>query len=170
MPSKEFHELIDKCKAIHNSKSHDYASEDNSFSNFEQAAFIVGLFNKPIDQVFAGIIGIKVSRLGQLLNGKIPKNESIEDSFIDLSNYSLLWAAYHKRENDKAKSNNKVNEANKYKPINEPMIYDDKIPGFKCNECGKEFHGRVPIRVIINEATKLFCTPKCNKDYLFQQR
>src|SRR5689334_12892679 len=95
MPSEKFHELVDIMKAIHDMKSHDYASLENPFSNFEEAAELIELFQKPIDQCFAGIIGIKISRLGQLLNGKEPKNESIEDTFIDLANYVILWASYY---------------------------------------------------------------------------
>ena len=95
MGSKHFHELLKTMGDIHNKKSHDYAQKDNPFSNFERAAELVKWFNNPIDQVFAGIIGIKLARLAELSNGKTPNNESIDDTRIDLSNYCVLWTAYH---------------------------------------------------------------------------
>jgi hypothetical protein len=67
--SKEFHELLDRMREVHEKKSHDYATEDNPFSNFEYAAQIVKAFTQPIDQVFAGIIGIKLARISELRKG-----------------------------------------------------------------------------------------------------
>lgn len=96
MPSKHFYEILDKMREIHDRKSHDYAQDSDPLSNFKQAASVVENFKNPIDQIFAGIIGIKISRLSELLNGKEPKNESIEDTFIDLANYCVLWGAYYK--------------------------------------------------------------------------
>lgn len=95
MPSKEFHEIVEKMKEIYNKKSHDYAKDNDPFSNFKFAAEIVKHYSNPIDQVFASIIAIKLARLSELLNGKEAKNESVNDSFIDLANYSALWGAYY---------------------------------------------------------------------------
>ena len=36
---------------------------------------------------------VKLARLDELLKGKTPKHESIEDSLLDLSVYSALWAS-----------------------------------------------------------------------------
>ena len=96
MGSKHFHELLQTMGQIHDKKSHDYAQKDNPFSNFERAAELVRWFTSPIDQVFAGIIGIKLARLAELSNGKTPNNESIDDTRIDLANYCVLWAAYNR--------------------------------------------------------------------------
>lgn len=96
MPSKEFHTILEKMKEIHDRKSHDYSKDSDPFSNFKFSAELVKHFNNPIDQVFAGIIGIKLARLSELLNGKEALNESADDTFVDLANYSALWGAYYK--------------------------------------------------------------------------
>lgn len=95
MPSKHFHEIIDKMREIHDRKSHDYAQDTDPFSNFTRSSQIVQWFKDPVDQVFAGIIGIKLTRLAELLNGKEAKNESANDTFIDAANYFALWGAYY---------------------------------------------------------------------------
>ena len=108
MSSKHFHALIQECIKIHDKKNADYAQDDNPFSNFERAATLVDWFNKPIDQVFACMVGIKLARLAELRNGKTPNNESIRDSHMDLINYAALWGAYW----DEAKS--KIDELEKH--------------------------------------------------------
>lgn len=80
---------------IHNRKSHDYARDDNAFSNFEFAAQVSEHFTEPIDRVFATMIGIKLARIAELTSaGKDPQNESIRDTFDDLATYAALWASY----------------------------------------------------------------------------
>lgn len=95
MPSKAFHDLLTKCREVHDRKSADYAQEGNSFSNFQRAAQIASWFNDNHDKTFTVLIGVKLARLAELLNGKEPKNESVQDSFEDLVNYCALWAAFH---------------------------------------------------------------------------
>lgn len=97
MPSQEFSDLMKELDELHKRKSHDYSHETNPFSNFERASVLISWFNDPIDQVFAGIIGIKLARLSELSNGKEPNNESIDDSFSDLTCYCGLWTAYRRR-------------------------------------------------------------------------
>lgn len=96
MPSRHFHELLERMKEVHDRKSHDYAQDHDPFSNFRRAAQIVDWFRDPSDQVFAGIIGIKLARLAELMNGKQALNESMEDNLIDLANYVGLWYAFYK--------------------------------------------------------------------------
>lgn len=86
--------LIHKMLETHEIKSYDYADDNNPFSNFEFAAQIAKGFNDEVDKVFVTLIGIKLARLQQLLNGKSPKNESIDDTFLDQTNYSAIWASY----------------------------------------------------------------------------
>lgn len=94
MDTTTFHELIQKCITTHNKKNHDYAKEDNPHSNFEIVAELVKHFKNPIDQVYVTLIGVKLARMSELLNGKEPNNESIEDTYVDLTNYSALWGAH----------------------------------------------------------------------------
>lgn len=72
-------------------KGYDYAGED-VLSNFRLAGMIVNQSVRNPDAVNClNLIGTKVARLGQLLSSnKSAQNESIQDSVIDLCNYSAL--------------------------------------------------------------------------------
>jgi len=84
-------ELFDQQKKILTSKGSDYAGAD-LLSNFRLAGMIVNQTSEHPDAINClNLIGTKVARLGQLLNsGKRAENESVQDSVIDLANYSAL--------------------------------------------------------------------------------
>lgn len=67
-------------------KSEDYANED-ILSNFKTAGANCGI---SAEQQCLSLIATKVARLGNLLSGKTPNNESVSDSILDLSNYTDL--------------------------------------------------------------------------------
>ena len=81
-----FEEVTEKMMDTMMSKASDYSNED-ALGNFKAVANICQLTP---EQVCLTMIGVKVARLGVLLQGKQPKNESIEDSILDLQNYSFL--------------------------------------------------------------------------------
>lgn len=88
----KFSAALRRMQQTHDAKSHDYATTDNPYANFDFAETVVARFAQPHDQVFATMVGIKLARLGELLGqGKTPKHESIDDSFLDLANYVVLW-------------------------------------------------------------------------------
>lgn len=88
----KFNAALRRMQQTHDAKSHDYATTDNPYANFDFAQTVVARFAQPHDQVFATMVGIKLARLGELLGqGKTPKHESIDDSFLDLANYVVLW-------------------------------------------------------------------------------
>ena len=100
----EFIQLLEASKEIHLRKNQDYASEENPFSNFERSALIASWFDDRVDKSFAILVGTKLARLAELLNGKTPKNESIYDTFLDLGTYCFLWGSYivrKERKNDR---------------------------------------------------------------------
>ena len=69
------------------SKGDDYANEDR-LSNFKLAGSIAG---GDARTNCLNLIATKVARLGVLINSdQEPNNESIEDSVLDLANYSVL--------------------------------------------------------------------------------
>lgn len=92
--SPNFTEMLEKMRAIHQRKNHDYAKDTDPFSNFRQAAILVSWFKDPLDQLFAGLFGIKLARLAELKgSGKTPNNESVFDSHLDLATYATIWGA-----------------------------------------------------------------------------
>lgn len=79
--------MVETFKKILLSKGNDYANADR-LSNFKLAGSICGLTP---EQNCLSLIATKVARLGVLLSsGKIPANEPIKDSMIDLTCYSIL--------------------------------------------------------------------------------
>ena len=87
-----FSDALERMRLTHDAKSHDYARVENRYSNFEFAAQIADEFPDGPDRVFATLMGIKLARLSELLSqDKTPKHESVEDTFLDLCNYGVLW-------------------------------------------------------------------------------
>lgn len=81
--------MIEHMQKIMFSKGADYANADR-LSNFKLAGTICGLTP---EQNCLSLIATKVARLGVLLaSGKTPANEPINDSILDLANYSILLA------------------------------------------------------------------------------
>lgn len=96
-PSDSFKQLLHDVQKIHDKKKHDYSHPGDRFSNFTESGIIGSMFKNPTDISFAVLIGIKLSRLSNLLGNKlVPNNESIDDTFLDLTTYCALWATYHK--------------------------------------------------------------------------
>ena len=83
---EQFEVIIEEVKQTMFRKGNDYANEDR-LSNFKLSGSIVGL---SAQQNCLSLIATKVSRLGVLLKGSEPNNESIEDSMLDLTCYSIL--------------------------------------------------------------------------------
>jgi hypothetical protein len=81
---KAFHEKMEKVIC---SKREDYANED-VLSNFKLVSQISGV---EVEKVMMVFLATKIVRLGELFKkGTAPKNESVDDSIIDLANYSAL--------------------------------------------------------------------------------
>lgn len=95
----DFYDALEIMKDVHSKKSQDYANQANPLSNFDVSEYGLKMFPIPRDGAFAWPIFTKLARLSTLLNkNEKPNNESIEDSFIDIANYLLLWRAdYLKR-------------------------------------------------------------------------
>lgn len=86
-------DVISQLIKLHDKKKADYAESNNQFSNFEFAALYAGI---TVNQNFDSIIGTKIARLLNLKkSGKIPNNESIEDTEIDLANYFIIKKAWN---------------------------------------------------------------------------
>lgn len=82
-------------------KGEDYANED-VLSNFKTAGANCGI---SAELQCLSLIATKVARLGNLLSGKTPNNESVSDSILDLSNYTdLLYCLVNEQITDKVES------------------------------------------------------------------
>lgn len=81
-----YKELIDKAQKTLLNKGDDYANTDR-LSNFKDASKIAGISTQ---QQCLSLIAVKVARLGNLYKGNKPHYESIQDSIIDLFNYTAL--------------------------------------------------------------------------------
>jgi len=88
---KKLKELYDKKMDIIQKKNHDYAKQSDVFSNFEYCAKVA---NIPVESVILVFIAVKIARLTELFNKKEALNESIEDTLIDLSNYTDFLYVY----------------------------------------------------------------------------
>lgn len=88
--------LLREIAALHEKKASDYAASGDPYSNFRKAAQIAEGFHG-VDAVFATLIGVKIARIAELTQpGRSPKNESLDDSFVDLTNYCAIWASFRR--------------------------------------------------------------------------
>ena len=82
-----FEKMVSEMRTILFKKGNDYANTDR-LSNFKLAGSICGL-TPELNAL--SLIATKVARPGVLLKSESkPNNESIQDSILDLANYSVL--------------------------------------------------------------------------------
>jgi len=86
--SHRYYELLKEMTAIHNSKRHDYADDEDIFQNFRTSE-MMGL---PAWKGVCIRIGDKFSRImGFAKKEKLEvKDESIKDTLIDMANYAII--------------------------------------------------------------------------------
>jgi hypothetical protein len=91
----EFYHLLERMANLHDKKSHDYGSSTNPVGNYHIAGSFANLFpHSSEDAGFAGRLAEKIYRIANLESeGKIPKNESIEDTEEDICVIAVLWMA-----------------------------------------------------------------------------
>lgn len=81
-----FYALLEEIADLHSRKNHDYAKSSDPLSNFRKSQAFGVLPSRGVMVRMSD----KYSRIEQLASGKKAKNESLRDSLIDLSVYSLL--------------------------------------------------------------------------------
>lgn len=131
----KFNAFAEHALELHDKKSHDYASDNNPYSNFEFAAHYAGI---TVDQVFDVMIGVKQARLIELTsNNKTPNNESIWDTKRDLAVYAMLKASYSMQVTEKLVSSFDC-------PGWDPGVSNRALTNF-CKHCGfiYDLHPRV---------------------------
>ncbi len=98
---QDVRDILGTMATILDKKASDYSNQIDRYSAFRDISEQVGRvrqLNLPdIDLVFLTFIYVKLQRLIELLQhpGSQIMNEPIEDTFIDLANYCVLWGAYH---------------------------------------------------------------------------
>jgi hypothetical protein len=90
-----FYALLERMANTHDRKSHDYASNDDPYGNYHFAGKVSTLFaHSHEDAGFAGRVAEKLYRLANLESSqKIPSNESVEDTEVDICTIVTLWMA-----------------------------------------------------------------------------
>ena len=118
-PIKQVNDILESIATIHASKNEDYSS-GSPFESFERAIQLIGWFKNDYDKSFVNMIATKLARLSTLLGKEgAPNNESIDDSFLDLATYCILWASYHRMRQAK----NPIN----YGKVEEATIREKKV-------------------------------------------
>jgi len=123
-------EIFKKCTDLTMSKRHDYTSSIDNHENFKRSALIAEWFRSNDDKPYVVLIGTKLARLASLLDSKEPKNESIEDSFLDLINYCALWMERRTNHNEI------INPGSIIKSVG--------VGEFTCYYCGSEHNKGLP--------------------------
>jgi len=81
-------EFFADCLFLLDKKAHDYAKDDECFSNFLKVGVVCDV---PLEKVFIMFMTVKLARLIELIN-KPNNNESKHDSMVDIANYACLMA------------------------------------------------------------------------------
>lgn len=93
-----FTKLLEDMARLHEQKGHDYARDENPYSNFEEAAKEAGV---SVSEVFKVMVAIKNARIRELeRSGKTPQNEALLDSYMDGLMYRALQLSYMRKQLD----------------------------------------------------------------------
>lgn len=107
-------EINEKGIALLKSKGHDYAGEDilKNFKQMHQVCALFGVDLSRIEGVHMFYILLKIQRICNLLfSNKKAKNESIDDTLIDLRNYvDLLNCTLNEKRKDPVEVLSKATE------------------------------------------------------------
>ena len=103
--SDPFERAIADIVSMNRRKRQDYALDGNMFSNFEQSAQMMGVAGFGIPESILHMMAIKQARLRALReNGRMyeTKNETVDDTYLDLAVYACILYAWIKQQADKA--------------------------------------------------------------------
>ena len=100
--NKEFDDVLDELKMLHDAKNHDYATAENPYKNLEK---VLSIGIEPWRGIVIRLMD-KFSRLEEYcVKGELAiKSEGIEDTFKDIANYSILAMILFRKEQKQAES------------------------------------------------------------------
>jgi len=153
MPIKEIEDILSRIRSIHIKKNEDYASAGNEFENFERSEELMSWFKTERDKTHIWPIGTKIARLATLLNNeeRKPNNESIDDSFLDLTVYCILWWAHYQRINSLKAQSVEVTNKPEFKSL-----------PYKCRNCNVIFYHSPCYGVSLSD---MFCSDRCRGEF-----
>lgn len=169
---EQFYALLDRMKEIHDAKRHDYASDEDRFSNLmlcEQLMDIPG---------WKGVIvrkGDKYSRLCEFSKKEEykVKDESVEDTFLDDAIYSLIGIILYRRDKKKREAELREQPAGSIEVkvrnhgaiIMCPHCQEQTALGLICSQCGASLREETPTveaeLVPIGELSQIISCPHC---------
>ena len=86
--AKQSKKYFDICHELLVKKAHDYADDGDCFSNFSKIAIACDI---PVEKILLVFITLKIARIIELLKkDKTMVGESIQDSCMDIANYSCI--------------------------------------------------------------------------------
>lgn len=88
---QEIEKFFDRCKEILQKKAHDYAQDEDCFSNFRKTALMCEV---PVEKIFLMFMSVKIARLIELTKKKNLIEETKQDTLIDIANYACLMYLY----------------------------------------------------------------------------
>lgn len=95
--ANEAKKFYDICHKLLIKKAHDYAEDGDCFSNFRKISVACDI---EVEKILLMFITLKIARIVELLKkGKTMVGESIQDSCVDIANYSCILSLY---ENEKS--------------------------------------------------------------------
>ena len=97
--NKEFDDVLDELKMLHDAKNHDYATAENPYKNLEK---VLSIGIEPWRGIVIRLMD-KFSRLEEYcVKGELAiKSEGITDTFKDIANYSILAMILFRKDQDK---------------------------------------------------------------------
>ena len=100
--NKEFDDVLDELKMLHDAKNHDYATQENPYKNLEK---VLSIGIEPWRGIVIRLMD-KFSRLEEYcVKGEFAvKGEGIVDTFKDIANYSILAMILFRKEQKQAES------------------------------------------------------------------
>ena len=100
--NKEFDDVLDELKMLHDAKNHDYATQENPYKNLEK---VLSIGIEPWRGIVIRLMD-KFSRLEEYcVKGEFAvKGEGIVDTFKDIANYSILAMILFRKEQKLAES------------------------------------------------------------------
>ena len=141
--NKEFDDVLDELKMLHDAKNHDYATAENPYKNLEK---VLSIGIEPWRGIVIRLMD-KFSRLEEYcVKGELAiKSEGIEDTFKDIANYSILAMILFSKEQEKTQE---LTELERGKGLGSSMSIpvDDKL------QCDMDYDH--PIMVNVRAAEK----------------